>query len=70
MTKLQNIISNVKIFTLNGNDRESVFKLIDSYIKFCDCKLIPPNAYVGSSPNYQPILNFHISGFKDIMTIL
>ena len=56
--------------TLTGNDHESVFWLIDSCIKFFDRELIRPNAYIGSSPNYQPVLNFHISRFKDIMTIL
>jgi hypothetical protein len=56
--------------TLTGNDHETVFILIDSYIKFFDCELIAPNECVGSSPNYQPVLNFHISRFKNIMTIL
>jgi hypothetical protein len=40
------------------------------YIKFFDRELIPPNSYIGSSPNSQPVLNFHISRFNDIMTIL
>ena len=55
---------------MTGNDHESVFKLIDSYIKFFDRELIPPNAYIGSSPNYQRVLNFYICRFKDIMMIL
>jgi len=34
------------------------------YIKFFDRELIPPNAYIDSSPNYQLVLNFHIFRFK------
>lgn len=40
------------------------------YIRFYDRDLVPPNAYTGSSPNYHLILNFHISRFKDIVTVL
>jgi hypothetical protein len=56
--------------TFTGNDHETVFILIHSTINFFDCDLIAPNEYIGSSPIYEPVLNFHIPRFKNIMNIL
>jgi hypothetical protein len=39
------------------------------YIKFYDRELIPPNQIFGP-PNYEIVLNFHISRFNDMMTLL
>jgi hypothetical protein len=40
------------------------------YIKFYDRELIPPNLIIGSSPNYKPVINFHVSRFSDIIGLL
>jgi hypothetical protein len=50
---------------INVRDRETV-----GYINFYDLELLPPNSYDWLPPNSKVLLGFHISRFKDIMTIL